>query len=312
MDNTGYPALRERLERGEVVLLDGGTGTELERRGVAMDPGAWCGPASLSSEPVLEQVHLDYIAAGADVITANTYASSRLMLEAAGHGARFEEINRRAVAAAHRARSRSGQEHVLVAGSLSHMAPMTPGTARADPSRAPSPSQLGDAFAELAMLLADEGCDLIALEMMYLPERVGPALDAATATGLPVWVGFSARRGADGEPLSFAPDRDIALRSLIETVAERDVQACGIMHTPSDLVGDALQVVQQVAPGPYLAYPDSGYFRMPHWEFDDVITPAALSAFARQWMEQGVKILGGCCGLSPAHIRALAELARAA
>ncbi|MEJ2123156.1 MAG: homocysteine S-methyltransferase family protein [Alphaproteobacteria bacterium] len=79
-----YEDLKRRLADGGIVILDGGTGTELQRRGVPMDAEAWCGPASLEHLSILEAIHRDYIAAGADIITANTYASSRLMLGSAG------------------------------------------------------------------------------------------------------------------------------------------------------------------------------------------------------------------------------------
>ena len=63
-----YIQLKQRLDAGDVIVLDGGTGTELERRGVAMSPEAWCGPATLGNAELLTQIHLDYINAGSDVI----------------------------------------------------------------------------------------------------------------------------------------------------------------------------------------------------------------------------------------------------
>ena len=118
-----YKNLKVRLDAGEIIVLDGGTGTELQRRGAQMDPSAWCGPASLNNSELLTQVHLDYIDAGADVVTANTFASSRLMLTPAGYADRVEEINRIAVEAALRARDlatkKSPSRRIAVAGSLS-------------------------------------------------------------------------------------------------------------------------------------------------------------------------------------------------
>ena len=290
------------------MILDGGTGTELQRRGVPMDPEAWCGPASLENADVLEAIHRDYIAAGADVITANTYASSRLMLGPAGFADRFAEINRTAVAAALRARDASGRDDVLVAGSLSHMCPFVGGTGRQDTARAPSQAEMADAFGELAALLGDEGCELILLEMMYDPERAAPAFEAALATGLPVWAGFSARRGDDGRVLTFTEDRDVAFEELVPLLRRFDVAAAGVMHTPSNITGEAIAILRRGFGGPLLAYPDSGYFAMPDWKFEDVIPPAEFLRFATGWAEDGVQILGGCCGLSPAHIAALAPL----
>ena len=118
-----YRSIKKRLDSGGVVVIDGGTGTELQRRGVPMNPEAWCGPATMTHRDVLESVHIDYIRSGAEVITANTYASSRLMLEPAGFGDRVGELNRLAVETALSARAKAQADDVLVAGSLSHMVP---------------------------------------------------------------------------------------------------------------------------------------------------------------------------------------------
>ncbi len=303
-----YAGMQRRLAAGDVVLLDGGTGTELQRRGVRMDPGAWCGPASLESGDILERVHRDYIAAGADVITANTYASSRLMLEPAGYGERFAEINRAAVEAAHRAREASGRRDVLVGGSLSHMAPFLPHSAQPDTGRSPSATAMQDAFGELAGFLRDSGCDLILLEMMYYPGRMRFVFEAALATGLPVWAGFSARRGEDGRLLSFAPERDIPFGELVGILADYEVAAAGVMHTPSHLIGEGLDIVRGYFHGPTLAYPDSGHFRMPEWQFEETLAPGDFLRYASNWVADGAQIVGGCCGLSPEHIDALRPL----
>ena len=97
-----YLRIKEKINRNELIILDGGVGTELQKRGIEMD-GSWCGSASLNTE-ILKQVHLDYIEAGAEIITANTYASSRLMLNSAGLGENFEEINEKAINSAKSAR----------------------------------------------------------------------------------------------------------------------------------------------------------------------------------------------------------------
>jgi homocysteine S-methyltransferase len=303
-----YADLERRLDDGGIIILDGGTGTELERRGVPMDPEAWCGSATLDHLGALESIHRDYIAAGADIITANTYASSRLVLDVAGYADRFEDINRAAVRTAHRAREASAQAGIAVAGSLSHMFPMARGTARPDLVRAPGEAEMADAFGEMAALLAEEGCDLILLEMMYHPDRMGAAFAAATATGRPVWAGFSARRGTDGRVLSFAPDKDIPFEETVQVLAGFDVAAAGVMHTPSDVTGDAIAILRDVFDGPLTAYPDSGYFKMPNWQFEHVIAPGEFLEFATQWVAGGVQVLGGCCGLSPEHIAAIAPL----
>jgi homocysteine S-methyltransferase len=303
-----YRETERLLKNGGLVILDGGTGTELERRGVQMDPQAWCGPASLENGDILQAIHQDYIAAGADVITTNTYASSRILLEPAGFADQFGSINRAAIDAARRARDASGRSGILIAGSLSHQGPIVSGTARSDMARAPSEQAMADAFGELAELLRDQGCDLILLEMMYYPERMGPAFSAATATGLPVWAGFSARRGEDRQVLSFAPERELPFADIIQVLQDHEVAAAGVMHTQPNVVGDALEILGGVFDGPLLAYPDSGYFKSPHWQFEDIMPPSELQRFATEWVANRLQIIGGCCGLSPNHIAALRPL----
>lgn len=296
---------------GEVKLLDGGTGTELQKRGVSMSPQAWCGLAALENIGVLEAIHRDYIAAGADIITANTYATSRVLLAQDGFGDRFEEINRASIQAVHKARDSCGRPGVLVAGSLSHRGPIAAGTARPESSAAAGLEDMARALRELALLLREEGCDLILLEMMYDPLRMPLVFSAAAESGLPVWAGFSARRGEGGKVLGFGPEADIPFAEIISIVREWPVDAAGIMHTSADLVSDALQILRTAFAGPLLAYPDSGYFKSPHWQFEDVIEPRVLRSFAESWVAQGVQVLGGCCGLSPEHIAALEPLKRA-
>ena len=98
-----------RLAAGDVILIDGGTGTELEARGVPMNGAVWCGVAVLDHQDVVRATHEDYIRAGAELVTANTFPSNRLALEPAGFGDRVSEINRRAVETACQARENAAE-----------------------------------------------------------------------------------------------------------------------------------------------------------------------------------------------------------
>jgi homocysteine S-methyltransferase len=307
-----YQQIRERLGQGARLLLDGAIGTELQRRGVPMDPHSWCGAATLGNDAVLTGIHLDYIHAGADVITANTYASSRLMLTGAGLADRVAEINRRAVDAALAAREQAAAgRDILVAGSLSHMVPMQAGRADYDPKRRPSNQQTADAFGELATLLREAGVDLLLLEMMYDPELARLARDAALATGLPTWYGLSARRLDDGRVVAYDLSAETPLDAVSELADHDGIDVAGVMHTGSDLVAEALDGLRRHFHGPLMVYPDGGYFEMPDWQFVDVIAPERFEQYAREWFSAGVQIIGGCCGLTVAHIEAVAR-ARAA
>lgn len=180
----------DKLAAGRIVLIDGGTGSELRRRGVSIDGPAWSGPATEKHAALLERIHVDFILAGADVITTNTFATTRFVLDAAGRGAQFDAINERAVAAALRARERTGRD-VTIAGSVSCLPP------RFDPSAYPPPAAESAAYRELAMTLARCGVDVIALEMMQDTQHARLAAAAAAEIGLPVWLGASCRRAND-------------------------------------------------------------------------------------------------------------------
>lgn len=301
-----YKDLYKRLACNELIRLDGGTGTELQKRGLDMDPGAWCGPATLSNRGLLEEIHLDYIKAGAEIITANTFATSRIMLREAGVESSFSEINTIAVEAALAARERSGKKGVLVAGSVSHMIPLQGGTDRVRKDST-SPAGMGEAFEELALLLQRRGCDLIQLEMMHHPERIKLAVAGAQKTGLPLWAGFSIKCDSDKRLVSFGSPEYTA-KEVFSSIDPGSVDVMGLMHTAAHLISPGLQILKKMWAGPLSAYPDSGFFKMPHWQFEKILTPQKFLEFSTQWRAEDVCIIGGCCGLGPEHIAELKVL----
>ena len=196
-----YTKFEKRLRNDGILILDGGVGTELQKRGVEMD-ASWCGTASLHDEK-LKGIHSDYIAAGCEIVTTNTYASSRLMLDAAELGEHFEEINSKAIKAAFAAREQATEIDILVAGSLSHRFPIKDGDTQSKTENSSLRSLFESSCQELADFLAVNGCDIIILEMMCHIDRMETVMEAAKQTGTPVWAGFSTSRGRDGEILSF-------------------------------------------------------------------------------------------------------------
>jgi S-methylmethionine-dependent homocysteine/selenocysteine methylase len=297
--------LAAKLAAGEVVLLDGATGTELQRRGVPMDGEAWCALATLTHPDVLRAVHEGYVRLGCDVVTANTFANARHMMARAGREADTRLAYRRAVEIAREARERLGAGHVAVAGSISTMRPVLKGTDRRDQS---SSVPLADARANLREAvdtLAEAGADLLLLEMIGDLDWGGAALEAAVATGLPVWVGTSIRRTEGGEVVSFHQDGP-SFPELVRGLAALGPQAIGVMHCAIPDTGPALDALRGVWDGPAMAYPEVGWFEAPDWRFVE-IEPAAFAEAALGWVGQGAVIVGGCCGLGPAHIAALAE-----
>ena len=308
-----YKIMKQRLDAGEVIVLDGGTGTELERRGIAMSPEAWCGPATLGNAELLTQIHLDYITAGSDVITANTYAANSMMLNPAGYGDKIEEIVKTAVDAALRARDKApAGRNVVVGGSLSHMVPLNPGTDTVDLVRTPPPAQIAESFHQLAQLLKAGGVDHIMLEMMYEENRTQMALQAAISTGLPVWFGVSARRNDAGKIISFNLAQESPLEAVLDLIPDHGVDVVSVMHTQPQAVSDTISMVPKKFAGPIGVYPDSGYFEMPNWNFTEVIPAEKLEGFYAEWLDMGVQLIGGCCGLTIDHIHAAQRVKAAA
>lgn len=297
-----YQEVLARVLDGQVTILDGAIGTELERLGVPMDKNAWCGLAAIEHLEVLREIHKEYILAGADIITAHTYSSSRIMMDSVGLGHMTQKVNREAVRIAKSAASLFGSKKLLVAGSLSHRVPILDG------SNDPSLGKVRDSAKEMVDILVEEKCDFILLEMMYNPVRILPTFEIATETDLPVWAGFSARRGPDGEVLSYHQESDIPFKEIVKVISHFEIDVAGIMHTPADLVGDAIDILRDVYSGPLMVYPDSGFFQSPNWQFIDIMEPSKLLDFGSKWSESGVKVLGGCCGLSPRHIKQIAKL----
>jgi S-methylmethionine-dependent homocysteine/selenocysteine methylase len=296
---TGPPWLHARIVAGGSVLLDGGTGTELERRGVPMNARAWCGDATLEHAETLRAVHEDYIMAGAEVIIANTFATARHCLEAIGRGDDVERANRLAVDIARQARERVADHDVAVAGSISDFL-----TDKSNPASR-NHKRLRANFREQAEILAQAGAEVLAMEMMQEPEIAVPAIEAAIETGLPVWVGCSCRRarGRDGLALFDFPDRDF--RELLDAVLDLPVGVLGIMHSEVPDIAQGIEMLRERWSGAMAVYPESGYFTMPNWKFVDIIAPDDLVAAARDWRKHGVQLIGGCCGIGPQHIEAL-------
>jgi S-methylmethionine-dependent homocysteine/selenocysteine methylase len=292
--------LNARLAAGEVVVIDGATGTELEARGVPMDDAAWCGVANLDYQDVVRDVHADYIRAGAAVVIANTFSTDRLRLADAGVADRVDEANRNAVAAALEARALVGRPDVVVAASISRAAAFgIDGVARRV-----SRATLLDVYTQQASILAEAGADLIALEMISAPDHGEVALEAARSIGLPIWLGLSAERTADGHVAAWQdPGRPFA--ELVRALEAPDLAAILVMHTDVADVDGALEAVFPHWAGPVGVYPHVGSFDPPSWQFDPSFTPDELVARAHRWVERGVRIVGGCCGLGPPFIEAL-------
>jgi len=295
-------ALQRRIDAGEVILLDGATGTELERRGVPMHGGVWSGAAVHTHPDVVRLVHEDYMRAGADIIITNTFSTARHVLEPAGLGHLVKDINTRAVTLAREARDAVGVERpVYIAGSISSFG------SGLRSGQAPSEEKAGASYREQAQLMADAGADLLMLEMMQDAEQSSYALEAATSTGLPTWVGFSCKLSEDGPEVALLRSGGETFAESLNAIMPLGGSLISVMHSEIEATIPALRVVKESWRGPIGAYPHSGEFVMPNWQFRNIISPRDYLAEALKWVQMGVQVIGACCGVGTDHIRLLRE-----
>jgi S-methylmethionine-dependent homocysteine/selenocysteine methylase len=297
---TTFSDLQTRLDQDKVIILDGATGTELQRRGVPMHGFAWSAVALDTHPEMVRAVHEDYIRSGADVIITNSFSTARHVLKPAGLGDHVRALNQRAVRLAREARENAAADRpVAIAGSISSF--------RAGVTSA---EQLEASYREQAELLAEAGVDLIALEMMYSAEHLAPAIRATLRTGLPIWIGFSCQVTGNGTVQLL--DGSLLANGLRQSLTLLGPLSPGraavtVMHTLTEDIASALEIVRQHWSGPTGVYAHSGEWIDPNWQFIDMISPEDYLTAAQRWIELGTQIIGGCCGIGPEHIRLLKE-----
>lgn len=285
----------------KLVLLDGAVGTALSAAGVDASGPLFSAAALLDDggRAALRQIHLEQARAGAEVLTAATFRTSRRTLARAGLSARFPALARAAVALARAAAEAAGREQgraLRVAGSLAPLEDCY------QPGLAPAPAEARAEHAEHAQALAEAGCDLLLVETVCSAPEGLAAVEAAVATGLPVWV------SAMATPRSQLLDGS-RLDDFFRAAALRGAAAALLNCTPCDGIDRALD--DAAASGlPFGAYAHMGQVDPAcGWSSGPVFAPAEYRRRAERWRARGASILGGCCGTGAAHVAALATLA---
>jgi S-methylmethionine-dependent homocysteine/selenocysteine methylase len=299
---TPYELIAAKLKAGKTVIIDGGTGTDIERRGAKMTTETWCADANRTFGPIITAVHADYIKSGAEIIAANTFATSMLSFNAYGRDDEVEELDALAISHAKAAAAKTG---AAVAASFSTMRPVIAGSDRTDLSKNWTEAQAKALFRRKAQNFKALGVDLIMMEMMRDADYSLWACQTAKETGLPLWICISVER-VDGTLVGFGRnDQKLAEFAPLLAALQPDVMC--IMHTSPNDTDEALRVLRQSWKGPMGAYPECGYYKAPSWVFHDVIAPVDLVAKALDWHQLGATVFGGCCGIGPDHIKALSK-----
>ena len=306
------------MGESRVILLDGGMGQEIVNRGGKGGYGEWATAALHEDPDLVRQIHCDYIRAGADVITTNTYSSARHNLLPLGLGDKVHELNLRAVMLAQDACDRSARERpVWIGGSVSNyglMAGAEPGWKDFQYFRdriETSDEQARANLREQAEILAESGVDFLIAEPTGSTVQRRWVFEACLATGLPVWSGFKCRHDAADGSLKVGYRSEEAFDAEFAALAALGGELVTVFHSPVDATDDALAVVKAHWDGPIGVYPEAERPDYVTAHRDDSIetklTPDEFVARANQWVAGGVQVIGGCCGVELEYIRPLRD-----
>src|SRR5438552_4009632 len=241
------------------------------------------------------RAHQAYIEAGAQIIETNTFGANRFKLAALGLGDEVQRLNSRGVKIAREARESAARE-VLIAGSIG---PLGLGVQ----ARHPEPEQILEIFREQAQALEERGVDLFILETFTYIEEIVLAIDAIRSfSGMPIVASLT--YAEDGRAYGDLSPADAAAQ-----LKNKNVQVIGANCTlgPQALL-PILRELTSVDDFRVSGMPNAGF---PKREGDRIVYPKSspeyFALFAREAAALGVRILGGCCGTTPAHIKAMAE-----
>lgn len=285
------------------ILLDGAMGTELERRGARMDAPLWSAHALIEQPDCIRNIHLEYLRAGAQVLTTNSFRTHARNLAAGGPemAAQADALTRRSVELARQARAgycqQAGDVPIRIAGAISPLGDCF------EPHNSPDYAEALAPHRDIARSLAAGGCDLFLIETMSKIDEATAAIRAASSFELPIWL--SVVCGPSGDLLGGE-----TLAELGEACRDLPLQALLINCTDTDYLDRALPALAQAtSEGPARGlYPHTG--RSGGATF---VTHAGDAAWFAETIatclaqDPELQIVGSCCGSTPAWT---AELAR--
>jgi methionine synthase I (cobalamin-dependent)/5,10-methylenetetrahydrofolate reductase len=283
--------IRERLTEG-VLLADGAIGTLLVSRGAPTEGPR--SPVCVSAPDLVKEVHEDYVAAGAQILTTNTWDANRVKLTKFDWADSLEKINREGVRLA---RAAAEGEYVLVSGEIGPLGQLV------KPYGPLTKALVREIFTEQARILLEAGVDLISLETFSSELEIVEAIRAvrALAPGVPVLASLTFL--ADGKT-SFGDDAVHALAAA--AAAGADIVGLNCTIGPQEMLDVFLRVAGALSV-PVSVLPNAGY---PWTVSGRTVYPATPDYFrevARDFLRTGAAILGGCCGTGPEHIAAMAR-----
>jgi methionine synthase I (cobalamin-dependent)/5,10-methylenetetrahydrofolate reductase len=285
-------SFRERLNAG-IIICDGAMGTYLNMQGVSYD--RCFDELNLSNPQLINQIHREYIAAGAEIIETNTFGANLVRLSNYGLEDKIREINIKAVKNAREARDISGQD-VLIAGSVGPLGKQL------EPYGKISRIVAGDVFQEQIEALLEGGVDLFIIETIANLEEMELAVSVIKkVTDLPVVSQMTFT--SEGKTLLGNSPEEVVVRLAPLGV---DVIGANCSVGPQKM----LEVIEQLAEfgaGYISAQPNAGLPRLYGGRFVYFSSPDYLGEYAKKFVDAGATIIGGCCGTTPEHIAAISK-----
>lgn len=281
-----------------MLLLDGAMGTELQKRGAPTTLPLWSAKALLEAPDMVRKIHLDYINAGADVITTNTFRTHRRTFEKVGIEDKAVNATRFAVRIAKEAVQESLRK-VFIAGSISPLEDCY----RPDLS----PGESDEEFFEIADVLAEEGVDFLLIETMNNLTELRSAIRACQKTGKDFWVSVNPSN-YDFRVLLSGEKVLEAQRIAEGEGAETFLVNCAAMM----IIENAVRMLSESAKIPYGGYANNGTSDdLVGWRFDLSISAEEFARHALRLKDFGATRIGGCCGTSPEHIAEVGKVVKA-
>ena len=278
---------REALHDGP-ILLDGAMGSLLYERGVFLTHSY--DELCLSQPALIRQVHRDYLDAGAEVIETNTFGANRINLTRHGLAGKVAEINRAAV---HLARE-CARDRAWVAGAVG------PSGIKFAVATEQDRRSATDALAEQIVALTDAGVDLLCLETFFSILELEAAISAARRYGRKVPIVALMVFGHDGKVEGVLEPDEVARRLV---AAGADVVGANCGQGPPELYEVGVKMIGHGAP--VCIQPNAGMPSSFEGRTIYVANPEHFGVFARRMLKSGVHMIGGCCGTTPAHTRAM-------
>lgn len=278
------------------ILGDGATGTQLQQRGLA--PGAGGELWNVDHADKVTDVHRAYLAAGADLLTTNTFGGTSYVLGNHGAGARVRDLN---VAGACLARAVAG-ERAWVLGDIGPFGGMLEplGDAVAD--------EVALAFREQAAALLEGGADLILIETMSDPAEAALAVTAAKAAGAECVIAtYTFQKSAAGYRTMMGTTVADAFPAVLAAGADIVGANCGTELSLDDYVALTAELVAHAAGRPVIVQPNAGSPRLVDGKICYDESAAQFTAVVPRLLAAGARIVGGCCGSTPEHIAAMAK-----